>query len=195
MNTKRRPPAGNTASTPTLTPPSSPHQHQATTTHTSPSSPTTSPSPRHQIKLLVFEFGANWGDNNYKLMDAVEYLNKLGYDSYMLSQHECSGPNGCHHIKLDGVLWDPLYEKPPLANIMSVVKEYDVRVLDILMGKDQFIEGADEQFEKGGGGGGRMPPAHMIPTPNLIAEIFGSPNVGGSFPGEEKCVQEGLAAG
>ena len=43
---------------------------------------------------------------------------------------------------------EPVYEQPPLANIMSVVKEYDSRILDVLMGRDQFPKGADELFER-----------------------------------------------
>ena len=60
---------------------------------------------KHQIKLIVFEFGANWGENGATLEAAVEYLNGMGYDSYMMSQYDCEGYYGCHHIKLDDVYW------------------------------------------------------------------------------------------
>ena len=53
----------------------------------------------HQIQLLVFEFGANWGDSGLLLRDAVEFLDKYGYDSYMLS-------TGKVHLKLNGGLFD-----------------------------------------------------------------------------------------
>ena len=162
---------------------------------------------KHQIKLIVFEFGANWGENGATLKAAVEYLHGMGYDSYMMSQYDCAGDQGCHHIKLGDIYWyvhgcasarvgccricdllsasathmrcsassshaahihrhslhsltplthlpfltasrESVYEQPPLANIMSVVKEYDSRMLDVLMGKNQFPKGADELFEK-----------------------------------------------
>lgn len=63
-----------------------------------------------------------------------------------------------------------MYEQPPLANIMSVVQEYDSRMLGVLMGKDQFQKAADEQFVR------------------QIADKWGA----GPFPGETSCLEKGL---
>ena len=68
------------------------------------------------VELIVFEFGSNWGANGKYLRDAVALLAKHGYASFLLGSS--------FHIRLDGGLFDDVYETVRLGNVMAMKPDY-----------------------------------------------------------------------